>query len=1136
MKENEKVRVGTFLLCGIPAFVLTDTGFHPIREVEFGIDLMQGTSRILRAQYRLAPSEMRELMNQLQDHLDMGYIQPRASCTNIVVIRAALRAKKPELLTVILPQNLKKQPPESQELLNLHFLCPLDNSDHFVDSPYISVQTMENQIKELERQGSSVASEVELERLKCKRQQSAEMIRKWERMYKELHQVCVEMIVDGGLTEVLLTKRMDKEWMSKSRLSREYEHGVEYFLKFAIKNAEDREAISCPCTKCGNLKKKKVETIRAHMYSNDIDLTYHTWIWHGERSAMKNSNNDRDQEREDVPKFDAEEPIDMVHAAFDSYAENPTTFKNLLEDAEKPLYPGCSKFTRLSAVVKLFNLKAKYSWSDKSCTDLLNLLGEMLPDDNKLPLSFYDAKKSLCALGITYEKIHACPNDCILYRKEYEDMNSCPTCGMSRWKMGQKDTIKEGVPAKVLWYFPPIPRFVRMFRNKEFSKELTWHADKRLNDGYLRHPADAPSWKLVDHKWPNFAADSRNLRLAISADGINPHGMMSSTYSCWPVLMITYNLPPWLCMKRKFMMLTMLISGPKQPGNDIDVYLAPLIDDLKFLWDIGVEAYDAYRQETFSLRAVLLWTINDFPAYGNISGCIVKGYHACPICGEETYSTRLKHSRKMSYTGHRRFLPANHLYRRQRKAFNGYQEFNPAPKPLSGDEVLKKVDGIHCHWGKMRKKIQSTKDDVKPSFKTKSIFFELEYWKHLYVRHVLDVMHIEKNICESLLGTLLDIPGKTKDGIAARLDLAEMNLRTDLAPVMGEKKSFLPAACYTLTKDEKRKILNSLCGMQLPTCYSSNVKNFVSMKDLKLVGLKSHDYHTLMQQLLPVAIRGVLPKHVRDSITRLCFFFNELCNKVMDPSKLDELQREIVIILCLLEKYFPPSFFDIMIHLTVHLVREVARVDDHSTYQVSERLKWMARGPSKQVLKYSSYLIDGVTYATRERDDMRVVQNSGVSLVAKIMQVSTAKDKHPIVSDMVFYGVIQEIWVVDYHKFQIPMFKCNWVENSNGIKVDDLGFTLVNLHRIGYKSDSFILASQAKQVFYIEAPEDPLWSVVLATPCREYFEYTKGEELEETAMHYHSSSRGLAPMDVDVADDNEPCIREDCDGIWVENN
>ncbi|XP_073060012.1 uncharacterized protein [Primulina eburnea] len=151
----------------------------------------------------------------------------------------------------------------------------------------------------------------------------------------------------------------------------------------------------------------------------------------------------------------------------------------------------------------------------------------------------------------------------------------------------------------------------------------------------------------------------------------------------------------------------------------------------------------------------------------------------------------------------------------------------------------------------------------------------------------------------------------------------------------------------------------------------------------------------------------------------------------------------------------------------------VAHLIDHSTHEISERLKWMARGPSNKVLKYSSYLIDGVTYTTKERDDIRVTQNSGVSLVTKTMQVASAKDRNPIVSDMVFYGVIEEIWKLDYHKFQIPMFKCNWVENNKGIKLDDLGFTLVNLKRIGFKSDSFILGSQAKQVFYIEDPEDP---------------------------------------------------------------
>ena len=78
--------------------------------------------------------------------------------------------------------------------------------------------------------------------------------------------------------------------------------------------------------------------------------------------------------------------------------------------------------------------------------------------------------------------------------------------------------------------------------------------------------------------------------------------------------MIIYNIPPWLCMKITFMLLSLLISGPRQPGNDIDVYLAPLIEDLKLLWEVGIEAFDAYKKEFFTLKVVLLWTISDFPA------------------------------------------------------------------------------------------------------------------------------------------------------------------------------------------------------------------------------------------------------------------------------------------------------------------------------------------------------------------------------------------------------------------------------------------------------------------------------------------------------------------------------------------
>jgi len=112
-------------------------------------------------------------------------------------------------------------------------------------------------------------------------------------------------------------------------------------------------------------------------------------------------------------------------------------------------------------------------------------------------------------------------------------------------------------------------------------------------------------------------------------------------------------------------------------------------------------------------------------------------------------------------------------------------------------------------------------------------------------------------------------------------------------------------------------------SVKVPQGYSSKVKNLVSMDDLKLMGLKSHDCHVLMQDLLPVAIHGILPKYVRQVITRLCLFFNAICRKAIDPTRLDELENEAIIILCQLEMYFPSSFFDIMVHLIVHLVREI---------------------------------------------------------------------------------------------------------------------------------------------------------------------------------------------------------------------
>ena len=112
-------------------------------------------------------------------------------------------------------------------------------------------------------------------------------------------------------------------------------------------------------------------------------------------------------------------------------------------------------------------------------------------------------------------------------------------------------------------------------------------------------------------------------------------------------------------------------------------------------------------------------------------------------------------------------------------------------------------------------------------------------------------------------------------------------------------------------------------GGKVPSGYSASIKKLVSMEDLKLIGMKSHDCHVLMIQMLPVAIRSILPNKVRVAILRLCYLFNSIAQKVIDPEGLDALQAEVVTTLCHLEMYFPPSFFDIMVHLIVHLVREI---------------------------------------------------------------------------------------------------------------------------------------------------------------------------------------------------------------------
>jgi hypothetical protein len=123
------------------------------------------------------------------------------------------------------------------------------------------------------------------------------------------------------------------------------------------------------------------------------------------------------------------------------------------------------------------------------------------------------------------------------------------------------------------------------------------------------------------------------------------------------------------------MMLTILVSRPKQPGDRIYVYLRPLVDDLKKLWKPSVkEVWDEFNREEFTLHAMLFTTINDNPAHRNLSGQSKRKGAACPHCLEETYAVWLRNSKKFSFMGHRRFLSKKHAYWDMDCQFNGEKE------------------------------------------------------------------------------------------------------------------------------------------------------------------------------------------------------------------------------------------------------------------------------------------------------------------------------------------------------------------------------------------------------------------------------------------------------------------------------
>lgn len=521
-----------------------------------------------------------------------------------------------------------------------------------------------------------------------------------------------------------------------------------------------------------------------------------------------------------------------------SSGEGNSRYEKLYEAIHNPLYEGCGE-SALAFVVNLMNIKVMNKWSYKSFEMLLKLLNEVFPKGNNCPDNYYNTRKLLREVGLGYDTIDICRYDCSIFYGENKDATMCPVCKSSRY-------IRNKIPHKRLRHFPITPRLKRLYVSRHTAKDMRWHKEVRKEDpGVLRHPADGKAWRNFDELYPDFATNSRNVRMGLASDGFNPFSTMTTTYSTWPVILMPYNMPPWRMLHKSNYFLTLLILGPKSPGKDFDVFLRLLVDELKVLWLDGVQTYDEYSKSQFTLRAAVIWTINDFPAYAYFSGWSTMGKLACPICLEDTRSTRIRG--KQCYTGHRCFLDTTHSWRRSTE-FDGKPERRGPPRQFSGDEILLQLEELPtCTPGKApdnedRKRKRGV-DEL--NWSKKSILFELPYWSKLLMRHNLDVMLIEKNVCDNIVGTLLNDPNKSKDTAKARLDLQDLNIRKELWLRERNGKYEKPHANYTLSKTECAKFCDFIKSVRLPDGYASNISRCV-MNSNTLGGMKTHDCHVLL--------------------------------------------------------------------------------------------------------------------------------------------------------------------------------------------------------------------------------------------------------------------------------------------------
>ena len=201
---------------------------------------------------------------------------------------------------------------------------------------------------------------------------------------------------------------------------------------------------------------------------------------------------------------------------------------------------------------------------------------------------------------------------------------------------------------------------------------------------------------------------------------------------------------------------------------------------------------------------------------------------------------------------------------------------------------------------------------------------------------------------------------------------------------------------------------------------------------------------------------------------------------------------------------------------------------------VDKVVEKLGEGPDYKVKSYQGFDINGYTFYTKVQDEKSTMQNSAVTVIASTTEFDmTNHDSRVRIATDSYYGVIEEIWELNYSSFTVPLFRCKWVNNRTGVKIDEHGFTLVDLTTNGYASEPFILAKLVTQVFYVKDPSKPRYHIVLQSKRRILgVDNVVDEEEYEQFDDLPPFSVGIQP--INDAADGTTYLRSDHDqGIYV---